>query len=306
MKIQKLGNRGQSPAFFDMSGRFRPGRAPWYGQGFRIGDRAAAYLYLKHWRQRYPARRLLIVEDNWIEGTEYSRWLPAKWLFPGIADEIWSTDSAKEVVKRPGGEPLYTDTLWTFWKSFARSERTVVPNLEPDTLASKRADTILQDFKVPADYVTIQPLFDATYDRHRNQTIGWWQSVIERIAGRVPTVVLGVPALSKQMKLPHNCYQIFVRGLDPMVSLALIRKAAMHVGGATGTTLWASMFRVPTVAVYNSWVSTGSTDVRPISFGKPVIYSPLSDIPEATATRITHVYAELKKEVAGAVSAIPG
>jgi len=294
MKIQKLGNRTKSPAFFDMAGRFRPARAHWYGQGFRIGDRAAAHLYLKQWRQRYPARRLLVVEDNWIEGTEYSRWLPAHWLFADVADEIWSTESAKEVVKRPVGEPLYVETLWAFWKTFARSERTLIPNIEPDGLASTRADAILQDFKVPAGYVTVQPLFDAAYDRHRNQTAGWWQAVIERIAGHVPTVVLGVPLLAKQMKLPHNCYPLFVRGLDPMVSLALIRKAALHVGGATGTTLWASMLRVPTIAAYNGWASTGSTDVRPISFGQPVVYSPLSDVPDATAVRIIRVHTELK------------
>jgi len=160
----------------------------------------------------------------------------------------------------------------------------------------RRADTLLQDLKVPGNYVTIQPLFDAHYDKHRNQKASWWQAVVERMSGRVPTVVLGVHPNLKHIRLPGNCYPMIARGVDPMVSLALIAKASMHVGGATGTTIWAPILKVPTVAIYRSWGPTGGSDVRPIGFGRSIIYSPLQDTPEGTATRIAKAYQKIREE----------
>lgn len=296
MKILKLGSRMNAPAFFDMAARFKPTGAHWYGQGFRIGDRAAAYVYLKVWREANPHRKLIVVEDNHIPGTEYSRWLSASWLFKEIADEIWKTSSGGETVRRPNGDALYVKTLWAFWKSFRRSARTLDPVICPDDISMFRADTLLQEMKVPARYVTLQPLFDAKYDRHRNQSPAWWQALVERTAGRMPTVVLGVHPNLKHIKLPHNCYPIIARGVDPMVSLALIYKGVMHAGGATGTTLWAPILKRPTVAIYKTWAPMGGTDVRPISFGRPVIFSPLHDSPEGTASRLSVVYEQVKED----------
>jgi hypothetical protein len=272
VEIVKLGDRTSAPAFFDMAARFKPRGAHWYGQGFRIGDRAAAHIYLKVWRQANPSRKLVVVEDNHIPGTEYSRWLPATWLFDGIADEVWKTANQNETVRRPNGEALYVRTLWAFWKSFMHSARAVEPVIQPDDISMRRADTLLREMRVPAHYVTLQPLFDASYDKHRNQKPDWWQGLIERAVGRMPTVILGVHPNLKQLRLPHNCYPIIARGVDPMVSLALIAKGAMHVGGATGTTLWAPILKKPTVAIYKAWAPVGGTDVRPISFGQPVVF----------------------------------
>ena len=302
MKIVRLGTHSVAPAFFDMAVRFKPqATLHWYGSGFRIGDRAAAYIYLKYWRSQNPTRKLVVLEDNALPGTEYSRWLPASWLFQGIADEVWEVTGVKDVVKRPPGEALYVRTLWQFWKTFMHSARSLVPNIHPNGVSVMRAEQLLQELKVPKKYLSIQPLFDAEYDKHRNQTAGWWQVVIEKLSARLPTVVLGVPASAAQLKLPFACFPLITRGVDPMTSLALIERATMHVGGATGTTIWAPILHVPTVAVYKTWVSTGSTDVRPIGFGKPVIFSPLSDSPASTAERIVLAYKQVGGELHEAV-----
>jgi hypothetical protein len=297
MKIVKLGARSAAPAFFDMSARFKPQTAHWYGSGFRIGDRAATHIYLHYWRLHNPTRKLVVLEDNTLPGTEYSRWLPASWLFRGIADEVWEIAGAKESVKRPPGEALYVRTLWQFWKSFMHSARTLVPAIHPDSVSVMRAEQLLAELSIPKKYLTVQPLFDAEYDMHRNQAAGWWQVVIEKLAARVPTVVLGSPASAPRLKLPFACFSMLTRGVDPMTSLAFIERATLHVGGATGTTIWAPILKVPTVAVYKSWGSTGITDVRPISFGKPVIFSPLSDSPASTAERIISAYKQLGGEI---------
>jgi hypothetical protein len=298
MKIVKLGVRSASPAFFDMAARFKPPTAShWYGSGFRIGDRAAAYVYLKYWRQHNPGRKLIVLEDNTLPGTEYSRWLTSAWLFHDIADEVWEIAGAKDIVNRPPGEALYVRTLWQFWKTFMHSARVLVPNIHPDGVSVMRAEHLLKELSVPKKYLTVQPLFDAEYDKHRNQAAGWWQVVIEKLSVRLPTVVLGTPESAAKLKLPFACFPMISRGVDPMTSLALIERATMHVGGATGTTIWATILRVPTVAVYKTWTSTGMTDVRPISFGKPVLFSPLSDSPASTAERIISAYKQQGGEI---------
>lgn len=297
MRLVKLGMRSVFPAFFDMASRFKPQNASWYGSGFRIGDRAAAYVYLKDWRQRNPGRKLIVLEDNTIVGTEYSRWLPASWLVHDIADEVWEIAGAKDIVKRPPGEALYVRTLWQFWKTFMHSTRTLVLTIHPDVLSVTRAEALLRELTIPKKYLTIQPLFDAGYDKHRNQTEGWWQIVIDRLSARLPVVVLGTSESAVRLKLPFACFPMLTRGVDPMTSLALIERATLHVGGATGTTIWAPILHVPTVAVYKTWASTGTTDVRPISFGKPVIFSPLSDSPASTAERIILAYKQLGGEI---------
>lgn len=294
MKVIKLGDRTQKPAFFDMACRFKPSRsAHWYGKGFRIGDRAGAYAYLGEWRARNPDRRLVVVEDNHIEGTGYSRWLPASWLFKDIADEVWCAESATEKIEQPDGEALYRNTLWAFWKTYMKSDRKFKPDIIPDDPSERYAKKVLNELKVPENFATIQPLFDASYDKHRNCSPKWWETVIRGTVDRVPVVVLGVFPNAKHMNLPHKAYPVILRGVDPMVTLAMIRRAVVHVGGATGTTLWAPIFGVPTVAVYKKWESTRQTDVRPISFGKPVVFSPSHDTPGHTSARIVHVYKQV-------------
>jgi hypothetical protein len=253
MKLVKLGVRFTSPAFFDMSARFKPQSAHWYGDGFRIGDRAAAYIYLKYWRTHNPTRKLIVLEDNTLPGTEYSRWLPASWLFHDVADEIWEIAGSRDIVKRPPGEALYVRTIWQFWKSFMHSARTLMPNIHPDGISVTRAESLLKELSVPQKYLTIQPLFDATYDKHRNQTVGWWQVVVEKLSARLPVVVLGASANSAKLKLPFACFPMITRGVDAMTSLALIERATLHMGGATGTTIWAPILKVPTVAAYKAW-----------------------------------------------------
>jgi hypothetical protein len=296
MRKIKLGNRSEFPAFFDMAARFKPPEAHWYGTGFRIGDRAAAYVYLKWWRLSNPRRRLIVIEDNWIQGTEHSRWLTASWMFAGIADEVWELER-NEAVSRPNAEALYTKTLWAFWKSFMQTSR-LTPDIKPMDAALLRAELVLRDLGIPSNFISVQPLFDAGYDKHRNQTARWWQNVANQLASRAPVLVLGLSSNYGKLTLSPQCHPAIRYGLDPMVSLALISKAALHVGGATGTTLWAPIFRVPTIAVYKNWSAVGQTDIRPISFGKPVVYSPLSDTEPSTVTRIVLTYQRITKEKA--------
>jgi hypothetical protein len=73
-----------------------------------------------------------------------------------------------------------------------------------------------------------------------------------------------------------------------MDTLAVVSKATAHVGGETGVTIWAPIFKIPTVAVYRQWEGweREHLDVRPISFGAPVAHAQLLGEPAEVVRRI--------------------
>jgi hypothetical protein len=155
------------------------------------------------------------------------------------------------------------------------------PSIKPAAEALERADHELKD-KLGSEtgFISFQPLFDATYSRPRNGAIEWWYSLCEKIAERVPVVILGDISCSKSMGCPTGAIPLWELGLNPMESLAVISKARAHLGGETGTTLWAPILGVPTLALYRQWgiyrcTPFGVLDVRPNSFGRPVVWGRL-------------------------------
>jgi hypothetical protein len=82
-----------------------------------------------------------------------------------------------------------------------------------------------------------------------------------------------------------------------MTSLALIYEAKVHTGGTTGTTLWAPIFKIPTLAAYATWAEHDGkrTDTRPLSFGAPVVSGQLGgDTQELAATAFSLFAGALK------------
>lgn len=278
-----IGSRTGAPAFFDMGARFKPPGAGWYGGAFRIGDRAATYIWLHDWRLVNPDRKLVFIEDSVMAGTEASRYLEGRWLVGDIVDELWQITAVGEVIPRPAGDSIYHVTMWRIWK-WLMTNKTFQPTIQPREDAVARVADILKTAGVTGPYVTVQPLFDAAYDVYRNAPPNWWRDIVHELSKHIKVLVLGdgrnVANLSPD---GSNVVALWKYNLNPMESLAAISKALLHVGGETGTTLWAPILRIPTLACYRNWASQakGYTDTRPISFGKPVVWSHLEGhVPE--------------------------
>jgi hypothetical protein len=293
MKRIIFSDRKQAPAFYDMGCRFAPYLSkPWYGGPFRIGDRAAAHVWLADWRLRNPIRRLVVVEDSLMAGTEHSRALPGSWLFKDIADELWVVEEPGEVVKRPEGQTLYHVTMWRIWR-WLMFNKIVVPTIRPMPESVERMKTILDRYKVPSKYITVQPLFDATYDKFRNANVTWWASVLNTLQTQFPVVVLGLRENADKLKVSgHNLYPIWQESINAMESLAIISRSSVHVGGATGLTLWAPIFQISTLACYIGWSAHPGkkTDTRPLSFGAPVVFSLLDGDVKTMAVTVEGLY----------------
>lgn len=288
MRTLTLNYRQGAPAFFDMAVRFNSNRQSWYCGVFRMGDRAAAYMVVGNWRVKNPDRHLVVVEDSLMNGAQFSRYLPGKWLFKGIADEIWEVERFGEKISCPPGDPVFVQSIWRSWGEFHTSNA-FQPDIKPEPEALERASKELKS-QIGSDsgFISFQPLFDANYSRSRNGAIPWWYSLCEKIAERVPVVILGDVACSKLMSSPKGAFPLWSLGLNPMESLAVISMAQAHVGGETGTTIWAPIFGVPTLALYHRWgihnrTTFGVIDVRPNSFGRPVIWGRLGGAVEEIA-----------------------
>jgi hypothetical protein len=292
MKKIVFGDRNASPAFFDMGARFKPRNAGWYGGAFRIGDRAAAHIWLADWRHKNPGRRLVVVEDSVMPGTEYSRALPGTWLFGNVADELWVVEKPGEQIMRPPGQTLYHVTMWRIWR-WLMVHKTINPTLIPPDKAMVRAREILAKYGAPAKFVTCQPLFDASYDKYRNAPVSWWKNVVLSLRGVMPVALLGLPDNARKMPLGgENIIPLWQVEMDAMTTLAIICHSSLHVGGATGTTLWAPIFKIPVLACYVNWAPHPGrkTDTRPMSFGKPVVYAQLGSEAKSVALTALGIY----------------
>ena len=270
MKKLVIGNHsGGRFAFLDMSGRFKP---KVWGALFRIGDRAAAHLWVLQWRKNSPNDRILIIDDPFKEGSGDAIQLNATWLFAGLADEVWLTEHKDEHIDNPGAYPLYHTNLWRIWH-WLRQHKTVEPTIQPKAESLERAKQLLVQYKVPSRFATLQPLFDAGYNKHRNAPVAWWRRLAECIRGDVPLVMVGSYGVGQQFGKLDGVYPLWDERLSPMDSLALIRLSSVHAGGETGLTLWSTMFKRPTVALYAQWKTMAiepAADCRPIPFGAPL------------------------------------
>lgn len=274
----------------DMACKFTPpGRSSWYGHGFAIGDRAWTHVWILDWRARHPDARLILT-DRTNANPQLQSWagaLDAAWLGDGIADELWETSYQEEPMPRPRAYPLYHAPMGRIWKWLRRNKK-VMPRIRPKPAALARAAEVLAQYKVPSRFITLQPLWDASYNTYRNAPPQWWQAVCERLAAVAPVVLVGAHWNAAKMSLPKNTFPIWRERLSSMETLAIISKATVHVGGETGMTIWAPIFKIPTIAVYRQWDGWEAEhlDVRPIPFGAPVVHAQLLGDPATVARRI--------------------
>lgn len=294
MRHLKLGNRTESPAFFDMAGRFRPSiQDRWYGGRFRIGDKAVIYSVLASWRKTNQNRKLTIIADPPGHETQWACQVPNEWLYGGIADELIEAEVGNELIPKPLGQNLYTQHLFAAWKLLARRPPlAAVPPLPQIYKAA--AEQQLKKWAVPDKYVVLSPLFDAKYDRHRNFHPSWWHNITGELIRSHPLVVIGDKASMVAYKgrpLP-NCFNLYTDGLSPMQSLALIERSSAYIGGETGMTIWAALMRIPTIACYQFWTTPWAKnqlrglDTRPISAGAPVVWGAPSNGTKAIVQQV--------------------
>lgn len=295
MKSYRLGVRRSNPAFFDMACRFKPANARWYGSGFRLGDRAGAVVAMGHWRAHNPTRKLIILEDNFLPCCEHSKRLEARWLFQGIADEVFTTTAPHEHIERPAAENLYYERLWRSWWRIMHTKRVFFPALASEAPSRDIVNQLIVRLGIPPTYVTLQPLWDAKYDRYRNQSPIWWERLIQRLVSFMPVVVLGATTNACKLSLPPGAFPVWDHRIDAMASLEFMRRAAWHVGGETGLTLWAPMLNVPTAALYRTWQRRADhLETRPMTFGKPVVWVPLVENVDVVADLIVKAYTDPK------------
>jgi hypothetical protein len=247
-----------------MTGRLAPPNVTWpYGGIFLMGDRAAAYVYLSKWRETNPNRKLVIFENLNLPGAAFAKHLPATWFASGIADEVWFADVGE--IHEPEGEPIYTESMWKFWYDLRKTEYPKQSmSIKPEESAFRSIKEVIKHYNIPEQFATIQPLFDATYNTYRNASPKWWKSLCEQCQD-IPLVIIGNYANSGMMPSPRRCYPLWCLDLTPMESLALIHLAKIHIGGQTGTSIWAGVMGKPLVAVYED-VFVDNWDTRPIGF----------------------------------------
>lgn len=274
MRRTILGDRTADPARFTMAAE--------PNGGLRLGDRAAAYAFLAHWRARHPQRRLTILDDPFQSNCAVARQLTPHLLFGAVADEIIEAEFLGESLPRLPGEELLVRTLWEEWEEVKASDFPVplLPMPEVSTAWDKLQK--IYGGAVPKSYLTIQPLLDAVYDVERNFSAAWWQDLITALAVHVPVLILGLPTLEDllEARFHHATFQgdmqlgwfpLFQCGLTVPETLTLIGGAVAHVGGETGTTLWAPIQQIPTVAFYQiSLRNIRGWWARPIAFRQPV------------------------------------
>jgi hypothetical protein len=222
------------------------------------------------------------------------------WLLDGIADEVKVVGSS---ALRPVGEPLYTRHLFNWWAEFRRVPHyrpLVFPQHITDYVDRTAGRLLGQD-----EFLTVQPLFDVRYDRHRNEKPNWWAEVITCLQRHYKTAVLCTEASGRALPhLPDGVVPLWNLGLNVAHSLAVMSKSAGHFGGETGLTLWAGVLQLPLAAAYRYWEppwpknAARGMDTRPAGAGAPVVCVPLGCDPQAAADSLLSTIGKVEACVA--------
>lgn len=293
MQIWKFGDRSDFPAYFDMACRLGPtNRLPLERGGFRVGDRAGAYAQLAVWRRDNPQSRLTVLEDPYLPNVGKSYELPAKWFARELADCVIEFDEDEEPTFGDLGNPLHSGNVWTPWSEIALNPGDVwVPKLETFYIERGQAKRDLYLVN-ETSYVTVQPLFDADYDIERNIAIELWQKLCIQLARHVWVVVVGSAKVANRCPVPWPVQPLWCENLHFQETLTVIQEAQVHVGGETGTTLWAPLLRTPTVALYNPRrvYPSGLWWHRPISFGQAVTIHSVDDAIDRIVDTVLNLY----------------
>lgn len=273
-----LNNRVKNPAYFDLCGRFPEDGCEGL---FLVGDRATAYIFCLEWRQANPDRKLIIIDmptghHPLLSMKCIGKACPAAWMFQDIADEIWLLLGYDEPVEEPEGERLCRQKPWVWWHEFNFRQGNL--HLTPTIKPPPATDWLKEEWQLPHRYATIQPLFDARYDTYRNQSPEFWEEIVAHIAPKIPLVVVGDPVNYSKMRTHPKAYSAWARGISVMESLSMIAGASMHIGGETGTTIWASIMGVNVYGVYSD-VTYENWLADPLAFGGLVRIGRSLDVP---------------------------
>lgn len=294
--IKNLNFYQNNPSYFDMAEHIYSKKS---ASGFRLGDRAAAYIYLLDWRHANLSSKLVVFENLGRSGVPVE--FDAEWLFAGLADEIWTsrtTDFEGGACGwpsvSPGWRPLYNRSMWSIWRGLRTRWRELPhPGIKLKAEALQRAERYREVHRVPCCYVTMQPLYDAQYNRYRNFPVDWWYALYARLTREgISVVVLDKPNSFFLQTYGRNIR--FYSTCSVMTNLALAGSAHVHIGGETGLTLWAAILGVPIAAVYKFWGIMNRMDYRPIPFGAPIEPCKLSvDVPGSSLDFTVHKVKEL-------------
>lgn len=310
MPIKTFGFRREMPAYFDMACVRKPAGAKWYGNGFRAGDRAAAYVYMLDWRQRNPNRKLTVLDSPYTKFAITD--LDAMWMCKDFADKVWckvpqlspTQDLGVNLSLLCKGERLYNRSLWLIWRELrVRCKDLPKPTIRPDMKQEGVLNRWMDANNIGSCYVTLQPLCDVSYNTYRNAPMGWWQEIRKKLIGKGITVFMLGSHLSRLNMCKYDHFQTAEsrnlihptlsassceesKHISMMISLIAISKACVHIGGETGLTLWAPILGIPTVAVYKFWGSMNHMDSRPIPFGSPVEYCQLNGSTDAVVSKV--------------------
>ena len=271
----------------------------------RMGDLAGCRALMCSWRRQHPERRLYIFYNPFDPLAEYSRNIPIEWVFQGVADEVWIQDSPHEPIFLPGDETYdifhghkknYMH-LWAGWREHMKHPDPDTPIMPPQRIL-ERGEQIKKEYEIPERFVVIQALFEAGYHQYRNAPKAWWSAVAEAVAQLgIPVALIGPTKYMQDVRVPGGVYPVFRTLPNPFEAMGLIAKASVFVGGETGLPLWAGVFKVPVVATFRGWQLKNENskdcknlEYRPISFGAPVVYTPLEGSVVQAAQTIKGVF----------------
>lgn len=257
----------------------------------RMGDLACIRTWLEDWRLDHPAHELVVYYDQHHHASQHSRKIPPEWVFGGLVDELWLRDGKEKHPAVKGARivefydhkaPNYVN-IWTWWLNLRKTRR-ISPNIQPTPAAVETAQRHLRT-KTNADkFVVLQPLMDAPYNTYRNAPAAWWRALATALHTRgIPTVLIGPPDQIRKLGKIDGVIDLSLQLHDPFVSMGLISKAAVHIGGETGLPLWSCLFGTPVIFTSRAWkiglgdpnAKAENYDFRPIDYHAPVLWGPL-------------------------------
>lgn len=254
-------------AYFDISGMVPPLSVPrTHRNTARFGDRAIIYAYLSLWKRTNPDRSLVLLEDKYGVNVEsYARL--TKWIAEELKAEYRLVEEEVLTPDLSCSLPLNTDSLWARWKAIRHElAQPLTPRLE--AAAQQRSADMLKRWNLkPGQYVTLHPMLKTGYNHWRERSISYWEALVEQLGRVAPVVVVGGDDCGSLSPPRAGVYHAFKESLDVVESVALVAQSAVHVGGETGLTFWATLLRTPTVALYGQQ----GYEYLPIGFGSPLV-----------------------------------
>lgn len=239
-------------AYYDLWGALPPHLVPREKRETpRCGDRALLYAYLARWRAAHPEARLVLTEEWGGPRLPQFRRM-TRWLAFAVDAEYRLIEKEELPEDLAGAQALTVSNLWNEWAAVkAAGFVPFTPRIVGAARTTARA-LLVRHGLVRRGYVTVQPLIEVPYNPWRARDVEFWRERIAAMAAVYPVVVVGGPeCMTTFGEPPPGAVFAFHAGLDFLESLALIQRAAAHVGGETGLSLWAPLLGTDTIALYD-------------------------------------------------------